>query len=60
MAQYRSEWEEARQERIDDFRRFNDNESEIASAQYRAENDQAARRERLAKAMAAGVFGDGK
>lgn len=53
MPRYRtrppSEWQEARQERIDDFHRFNDNEAVMERQHYAGIDAETERKARLAK-----------
>ena len=44
-----NEWQEARNEKIEDFRRFNDNEARIEEERFTRANDDEARKARLAK-----------
>lgn len=43
-----NEWAEARQEKIDDFRRFNANEAAIENERFERESAEEARKARLA------------
>lgn len=44
-----SEYDQARQERADDFRRFNDNEARMEREHYATEAEEADRLERVAR-----------
>jgi hypothetical protein len=46
------EWAEARQEKIDDFRRFNDNEAAIENERFERASAEEARKARVAKYLA--------
>ena len=54
---FRNEWHEAREEKAADYRRFSQNEAALEDEAFRRAQGEEARKARLAKAVADGVFG---